>query len=67
MSNGTLLPAKAVRDRFGGISPCTLMRWVARGHLPAPQSINGRNYWPAEAVERLAAPAAAATTKGGAK
>ena len=41
----TLLPARAVRDRFGGISDMTLWRWVQKGILPHPVKINSRNYW----------------------
>jgi predicted site-specific integrase-resolvase len=48
-----MLPSGAVRESFGGISPITLTRWVVRGLLPQPTKINGRNYWPAEAVQRL--------------
>lgn len=47
-----MLPARAVRDRFG-ISAMTLFRWEKKGILPAPQKINGRNYWPEPAIEAV--------------
>ncbi|MBF0628545.1 MAG: hypothetical protein HQL91_10055 [Magnetococcales bacterium] len=35
-----------VRELLGGISPSTLFRmWKHRGILPAPQVVNGVNYW----------------------
>ncbi len=40
-----LIPARAVRARFGDISTMTLWRWVQRGILPEPVKINDRNYW----------------------
>lgn len=50
-----LIPARAVRDRFGGISHMTLWRWVQRGLLPEPVKINSRSYWREPDVDRLAA------------
>ena len=49
----TLIPARAVRDRFGGISSMTLWRWVQKDILPEPTKINGRNYWNASDIERV--------------
>lgn len=50
-----LLPARAVRERFGGVSSMTLWRWVQGGILPAPIKINNRNYWTEADVNRVAA------------
>lgn len=52
-----LLPARAVRERFGGVSSMTLWRWVQAEILPAPVKINGRNYWTEADVDRVAADA----------
>ena len=49
-----LIPARAVRARFGDISNMTLWRWVQRGILPEPVKINSRNYWRATDVEAVA-------------
>lgn len=48
-----LIPARAVRQRFGDISSMTLWRWVQQGILPEPVKINGRNYWPETAIEAV--------------
>lgn len=41
-----LLPARAVRERYGNRSGRTLRRWVLSGVLPPPdRTINGRHYW----------------------
>ena len=50
-----LIPARAVRARFGDISNMTLWRWVQRGILPPPVKINSRNFWRASDVEAVAA------------
>lgn len=60
MQESNLLPAKAVRAIFGVSASITLTRWVERGLLPEPQRINGRKYWPVDAVEKLKAGAAKA-------
>ena len=40
-----LIQSRALRTLIGDISPMTLWRLRAREQLPAPISINGRNYW----------------------
>ena len=50
-----LIPARTVRDRFGGISQMTLWRWVQRGILPEPVKINARNYWHEADIEAVTA------------
>lgn len=51
-----LIPARSVRERFGGISNMTLWRWVQRGILPPPVKINTRNYWRETDVDAVAQP-----------
>lgn len=58
-NTGRLLPARSVRERFGGISSMTLWRWVQKGILPEPTQINSRNYWREADVEAVAARRAA--------
>lgn len=48
------LSARAVRERFDGITGMTLSRWVKAGILPPPIKIGTRNFWWADDVERLA-------------
>lgn len=48
-----LVPSRVLRDRFGGVSVSTLGRWVKRGVLPRPVTINGRHYWPESVLELL--------------
>jgi predicted site-specific integrase-resolvase len=48
------LSARAVRERFDGITGMTLSRWVKAGILPPPVKIGNRNFWWADDVERLA-------------
>lgn len=48
------LSARAVRERFDGITGMTLSRWVKAGILPPPVKIGTRNFWWAEDVDRLA-------------
>lgn len=48
-----LLPAKAVRARFGGCSTMTLWRYLQDESLgfPQPVFIRKRRYWDADEVE----------------
>ena len=32
------------------ISPRTIRRWVAKGHLPAPRRLGRQCFWPAQAI-----------------
>jgi hypothetical protein len=45
------IPFCTIGARFGGKTTRTLYRWVNRGILPRPVSINGRNYIKQSAVE----------------
>lgn len=60
-----VLPSSALRERCGKISSMTVHRWVAKGILPEPIKINGRNYWRESDVDALLAKAAKA--EGGAQ
>ena len=45
------IPFCTIGARFGGKTTRTLYRWVNKGILPRPVSINGRNYIKQSAVE----------------
>ncbi|WP_141400804.1 helix-turn-helix transcriptional regulator [Pseudoxanthomonas wuyuanensis] len=60
---GRVLPARVVRNRFGGISAMTLWRWQQAGIITPPLQINGRNYWPEADVDRIIAERAASAPK----
>lgn len=36
-----------------GVTKMTLWRWQRNGLLPKPTRIAGRNYWPANTVEKV--------------
>ena len=40
-----LVPQRAVKGYRGDCSDMTIYRDIARGVLPPPTKINGRNYW----------------------
>jgi hypothetical protein len=38
------LSTASVCERYGGINPRTVARWIKSGHLPPPMKVNGRDY-----------------------
>lgn len=50
-----LIPARTVRNRFGGVSSMTLWRWVRDENLgfPQPIAINKVRYWKAIDIDRF--------------
>lgn len=49
-----LMPSKAVRTEFGGISAMSLWRWQQDETLGFPKpvaTVRGRNYWDADEIE----------------
>ena len=48
-----LVKASKARQEWGGISSVTEWRWVKKGILPKPISINGRNYYRRSTVRGL--------------
>lgn len=52
-SNEVIIPSREVRRRFGDVSDITIHRWIARGVLPPPVKVNGRNYWPEKQIEEI--------------
>lgn len=53
--DGNLVPSKALRECFGGVTVPTIARWVERRLLPPPLKINGRHYWPESVLAQLRA------------
>lgn len=43
--NLDVIPRKAIRERYGGISETTLSRWIATGEFPKPFKIADKSYW----------------------
>lgn len=50
--NRQLLNSARICDVFG-VTKMTLWRWQRNGLLPKPTRIAGRNYWPANTVEKV--------------
>lgn len=48
-----LLRTRDMRERFGGVVPETLKRWVRAGILPEPLTINHVRYWDLREVEEF--------------
>ena len=38
------LSTASVCERYGGINPRTVARWIKSGRLPPPMKVNGRDY-----------------------
>ena len=38
------LSTTSVCERYGGINPRTVARWIKSGRLPPPMKVNGRDY-----------------------
>lgn len=55
MHNDDLLPARVVRQRFGGVSDMAIWRWLhdERLSFPKPITINRRRYWKAAEIDRF--------------
>ena len=55
MNTEKLVSSATLRRELGDVSEMTVWRWTKAEILPQPVKINGRNYWPVSAVERLKA------------
>lgn len=53
MHKDKLVSSRTARAELGDVSEMTIWRWVKAGIMPEPIKINGRNYWPASAIERV--------------
>lgn len=51
----TLISQPQLRQLLGSVSDTTIWRWKQAGRLPAPISINGRNYYRASEIRKMQA------------
>lgn len=48
-----LINTRSVGQRYGGLNPRTIQRWVEQGVIPPPdQIINNRHYWDEDRLEQ---------------
>jgi hypothetical protein len=55
------LSTTSVCERYGGINPRTVARWIKSGRLPPPMKVNGRDYHDEADLEAADAAARAST------